>query len=237
MATEAQNAANRRNAQKSTGPRTAEGKARASMNSLKHGIYSRADVIPGEDPADKQALFDAFCDSCHPRDAVELALVRQMADSEWRMLRFSRGEAGLIWDRMNYVIDDMNHRIHPRQDTYVPSSGQEKATYQLGGTYHHMAGTKDHLSSLARYEASIRRSFTLALQSLEAIRRLRPLDENAESNPIPNETPQNVEVIDAQPIPLPAPSPTLPTVVPRPGTPERTPGPPFEGRKRPPVAS
>ena len=230
MATEAQNAANRRNAQKSTGPRTAEGKARASMNSLKHGIYSRADVIPGEDPADKQALFDAFCDSCHPRDAVELALVRQMADSEWRMLRFSRGEAGLIWDRMNYVIDDMNHRIHPRQDTYVPSSGQEKATYQLGGTYHHMAGTKDHLSSLARYESSVRRTFYLALQSLESLRRRRPLDENAETNPIPAEMPQNVTVIDAPPAPLPA-------LCPRPPVSETTPRPPRERLKPPPSAS
>ena len=35
----------------STGPRSAEGKARSSMNALKSGIYSKSLTIPGEDPA------------------------------------------------------------------------------------------------------------------------------------------------------------------------------------------
>jgi len=38
MATEKQIAANRRNAKKSTGPRTQEGKARSRMNALRHGL-------------------------------------------------------------------------------------------------------------------------------------------------------------------------------------------------------
>jgi hypothetical protein len=56
MATLTQIEANRRNAQHSTGPRTAEGKAASSMNALKTGIDAQSSVIPGEDAAALVAL-------------------------------------------------------------------------------------------------------------------------------------------------------------------------------------
>ena len=49
MSTEKQIEANRRNAEKSTGPRTPDGKARASQNSLKHGLTAEQVVLPSED--------------------------------------------------------------------------------------------------------------------------------------------------------------------------------------------
>ena len=48
MATRAQIAANRRNAKKSTGPKTAGGKAAAARNSLKHGLLAE-DVVCGDE--------------------------------------------------------------------------------------------------------------------------------------------------------------------------------------------
>jgi len=56
MATAAQIAANRANAQHSTGPRTPEGKTASSMNALKHGADAASVVIPGEDPAQYDRL-------------------------------------------------------------------------------------------------------------------------------------------------------------------------------------
>ncbi len=52
MATEAQILANRLNAQKSTGPRTPEGKAAVAQNAVKHRLSGRLDVIKGEDQAE-----------------------------------------------------------------------------------------------------------------------------------------------------------------------------------------
>ena len=49
MASEAQIAANRANAQRSTGPRSEEGKARVAQNGLKHGLCSTRVLLPGED--------------------------------------------------------------------------------------------------------------------------------------------------------------------------------------------
>ncbi len=56
MSSQAQVSANRKNAQKSTGPRTPEGKAVVSENAVKHGLSARKVVIHGEDRAE----FDRF---------------------------------------------------------------------------------------------------------------------------------------------------------------------------------
>lgn len=48
--------ANQLNCLRSTGPRTATGKAMARANSLKHGLLSRNLIIPGENAADYEAL-------------------------------------------------------------------------------------------------------------------------------------------------------------------------------------
>jgi hypothetical protein len=59
MATEAQIEANRANAQKSTGPRTPEGKETAAPNALKHGLFARETVIRGE----KEEEFEEYRDN------------------------------------------------------------------------------------------------------------------------------------------------------------------------------
>ena len=56
MATLKQFEANRRNSQKSTGPKTPEGKSAVSMNALRHGLRARTVVLPGEDPTEFHQL-------------------------------------------------------------------------------------------------------------------------------------------------------------------------------------
>ena len=66
MTTEKQLRANRKNAKKSTGPNTPEGKARSSKNALKHGLLARDAVLPGEDPADFDRQLTALEDWALP---------------------------------------------------------------------------------------------------------------------------------------------------------------------------
>ena len=56
MSTEAQIRANRQNAQKSSGPRIAEGKTAVSQNTVKHGLFAHEAVIKGENPADYEPV-------------------------------------------------------------------------------------------------------------------------------------------------------------------------------------
>ncbi len=58
MTTEAQTQANRANSQKSTGPRTPEGKAKVAQNALKHGLLAKQAVVVGEDTDDFDLLRD-----------------------------------------------------------------------------------------------------------------------------------------------------------------------------------
>ena len=79
MASENQVAANRRNAAKSTGPKTAQGKQVVRMNALKHGLRAERVVIPGEDPEEFEALFQGLQEDWQPVGARENLLVERLA--------------------------------------------------------------------------------------------------------------------------------------------------------------
>lgn len=85
-------AANQANAQKSTGPKSEEGKARSSRNSFKHGLYSRQLVLQGEDPAELDQLRTALALEHQPANTTEEILVNEMAEQYWRIRRFRRHE-------------------------------------------------------------------------------------------------------------------------------------------------
>ena len=73
MTTEAQVNANRANAQKSTGPRTPEGKAKVAQNALKHGLLAKQAVVAGEDTDDFDLLRDQFRAGTGPGGADGIA--------------------------------------------------------------------------------------------------------------------------------------------------------------------
>ena len=97
MATKKQIEANRLNARKSTGPRSAEGKARCSMNALQSGIDAKSQVIRGEYEADLEALKSQYHDRFLPTTPEQRMLVDTLIDSEWLLRRFRICEAHL-WD-------------------------------------------------------------------------------------------------------------------------------------------
>ena len=74
MATEAQVVANRLNAQKSTGPRTGVGKAKASQNAVRHGLLAQQAVIRGEDPGEFEFYRDQMLGELAPAGAMESML-------------------------------------------------------------------------------------------------------------------------------------------------------------------
>src|ERR1700736_1565274 len=98
MATIKQFEANRRNALRSTGPKTPEGKAAVSMNSLRHGLRARTVVMPGENREEFNQLCDNLEVEWSPQSRTEQFYVEQMAVSQWKLIRLEVGEVNLFKD-------------------------------------------------------------------------------------------------------------------------------------------
>ncbi len=100
MATAKQIEANRRNAQKSTGPKTAEGKAASRSNATTHGLRASQLALPHEDPEEVQGFVDAIIGAIDPRDAVEAELAADIATLSWKLRRGERYEHACLAKRM-----------------------------------------------------------------------------------------------------------------------------------------
>ena len=100
MASPEQIYANRLNAQRSTGPRTEEGKAASRFNALKYGIEARSLVIPGEDPTALEALALEYHQQFNPFGPLEDYLVQTVVQADWNRRRYTRVEAQIFQIRL-----------------------------------------------------------------------------------------------------------------------------------------
>ena len=163
MATKAQVKANRQNAKKSTGPRTEDGKAHTSQNALKHGLLARDAVLPGEDPALFDRHFQDFEDTIEPQNALEFALVRQIADAEWRLRRLARIETAFLAEACDRTLRaKQNH--HPDR---VPTD-YEGETLLMGEA---LRDRSQDQVNFARYKSSLCRDINRAVTLIRTLRR------------------------------------------------------------------
>jgi hypothetical protein len=87
---------NRANSQHSTGPRSAAGKQRSSLNALTHGLTSQSPVLASEDLAAYQRHCRQFLDEYQPATPTESQLTHELADTAWRLNRIPLLEAALL---------------------------------------------------------------------------------------------------------------------------------------------
>ena len=186
MATEAQILANRRNAQKSTGPRTNKGKAIVSQNAVRHGITS-SQIISSESPADFEQYRDRMLSELDPIGAMETMLAERVVSLSWRLKRACRIQ--------NQTIDALNadkatgSLAKLTQSLFFKGPDQPQGTSDSPGdpALGRMA-IKDFsnariLERLLMYERRIENSLyktVLELQRLNLIRKMNPANEQAD---------------------------------------------------------
>jgi len=175
MATEKQLAANRRNSQKSTGPKTREGKFKSSLNALRHGAYSETHIIKTEDAGIFKNLAQEMLDELQPQTPTELELVDQLIQTVWRRRRIT----SLIQMRLNQAIDEViteQSQIQPEQSRPTPSQITVLAIEKL----------ENLKPSFARQEAQELRLMALFQRTLSRLEQVRKIANKAklELNPL-----------------------------------------------------
>jgi hypothetical protein len=91
-----QQQANRRNALRSTGPRTQEGKAAVRLNALRYGLRARSLLLPGEKAGEFHQLCADLESDWQPQTRTEQLLVEQMAVAQWKLARLEVGERSVF---------------------------------------------------------------------------------------------------------------------------------------------
>ena len=160
-------AANQLNSQKSTGPKSVEGKAKSSMNAIRHGFYSRATLLPSEDPEAYEELKDQIWSDLQPQNGLEAIYVREIVDCTWRLQRLSLVEVSVLFCQ--------SHSFSGKQNG-------------LGFAFLNDAQGSNAISKLSTCEASITRRLH---RSMEQLRKLRekgwhqPFSSDSEPTSIP----------------------------------------------------
>lgn len=148
MTSPARIAANRRNAKNSTGPRTAEGKAIASQNALRHGLTAGKLLCDGEHRADFASFAEGLRGALGPADEVEEQLVERIILTSWRLRRTARAEAGLV---SSWAANTYPDHLY----------GGETTVARL------FSARPDNMTALSRYETALDRTLGRAYALLE----------------------------------------------------------------------
>jgi hypothetical protein len=161
MATQAQIDANRINAQKSTGPRTPEGKAKSRRNGLQHGLTAKTCMLAEEDPDGLLDLLAEIREKFDPQDTDEDFLIERMAKARFKYDRIMPIEAAIYNLRLS--VDQA-----PKEITEAHGENGQR-----GWAYMRDANGGNALSKLARYETSLLREYDRSRQELEKLQKIR----------------------------------------------------------------
>jgi hypothetical protein len=164
MTSEKQIQANRRNALKSTGPQTPEGKVAVRLNARMHGLLSQEVLLPGEDEAALQELGERLRDELQPVGELEGMLVDRVIAAHWRLRRLGRVEAGIFVRELSRGSD---REVNSETDTAT-----------LGMSFIRDANGANAFSKLSRYETAIERSLFKALHELQRLQAARGAEGN-----------------------------------------------------------
>jgi hypothetical protein len=139
MASDKQIRANRRNARKSTGPKTQQGKAAVSHNALKHGLLSRQILLPNEDEASLVQLSEHLHSQLQPVGELESLLVDRIIAAAWRLRRVLAVEAGIYEDIRGAAFRFLRSRTWPRRGLYPGRQRCQRSLQALPLRDHHRA--------------------------------------------------------------------------------------------------
>lgn len=168
MSSQAQIAANRANAQLSTGPKSEETKAKSSLNAVKTGLTGATVLLPSDDVVFYERHVASVFAAWKPETDREKVLVQSIADTEWRLLRIPSLESGI------YALGRLQYA--------EKFAGQpETVRAALLDAYIFQASRRD-LTNLSLQESRLRRQREKDLAELEKLTQERLARREAQLN-------------------------------------------------------
>jgi hypothetical protein len=187
--------ANRRNARKSTGPTTEQGKQSSRCNAVRHGLTAETVIGALEDAEDYRAFEATIIADFNAQSAVERELVLRLASLLWRLRRATTMETGLFEiqaDHLNGLASYNTVQPASRQLVYAlfepgalvgddemhPSAELvAKRTIDFARCFLRLSNLPNYaLDRLSRYEATLWRQVAQTLIALDALDRRKPQD-------------------------------------------------------------
>ena len=148
MTSSRQIAANRRNARKSTGPITPEGKQRSRCNAIRHGLTAETVIGALEDSEDYRAFEAAIIADYDAQSAVERELVLRLASLLWRLRRATTIETGLFEIQADH-LNGFRHARHAlltsREVVYAMFGSANPVSYDRDPAAHDITTQKEAL--------------------------------------------------------------------------------------------
>lgn len=160
MASLKQIAANRANAQKSTGPKTPEGKRIVSQNPIQHGLLAVNPVCLPEEQEEYERFVAQMGTQWQAEEWLERLALDRLIDCAWRLRRVTKIETSLLVLNRNKVAQQATNDGNPAGST-------------LGGAY---VKANRCLVNLSRHERQLERSYQTALQELRCLQYARSVD-------------------------------------------------------------
>src|ERR1700732_2977582 len=161
-------AANRNNAQKSTGPKTVEGRQRSRMNALRHGLTGQVTTMTEEDRAAHNQFSQALIKSLAPEGAMEIQLAQRVATDSWRLNRISAIEDNL------FALG-----LHQNAGQLCPEQPQIDAALTTARVF---TQESHQLQLLTLYEQRLNRAIEKNLALLESLQAARKTQREIEMN-------------------------------------------------------
>jgi hypothetical protein len=136
-ASEKQIQANRENAQKSTGPKTEEGKAAVSQNAVKHGLYATKSILNSPHITEDRKLFDLLYEAAvkdlQPESLFQELIVQRIVECMWRQRRIVAAETAHIHSQLDRAEGDIKIKaMIARRRNGFPEHFRKEADAILG---------------------------------------------------------------------------------------------------------
>jgi hypothetical protein len=140
--------ANRRNALKSTGPKTAAGKEISRRNAVRHGLTAETVISALEDVEDYRAFEAAITADYDAQSAVERELVLRLASILWRLRRATTMETGLFEIQAEHLRDyRQTCQLHPDSRDVIHAAFREGVSGNTHPASHNVLSKVEMMSN------------------------------------------------------------------------------------------